>query len=224
MKRFLAVCLTVVMVLTLSIASFAAGGFVTSPSGKPAPVVDSFNPHDPDCTGNLTITAFGDRDNLPDWMKELLEKGYYDISNSDDLTKLNKDLKDLADSLGINGKDLSASDFFGAGVNDCNNHDGHHDFDLNLKSDSLKNFVGLLCLDKNGNWSLVKNAKANGNKLSFTADDFAAFAVIVNTGAQGAVQSPQTGDNGMIAVYSALCALSAAALIVIYKKSRKETV
>lgn len=222
MKKVLVICLTVVFMMSMTLTAFAAtGGFVSSPTGNPAPEKVEFKPADEDCTATLVITPYGEKKELPAAIKTLMEKAYDAIKGSDDITTFNADLAALAKSKKIKGADLAVSDLFDIHVTGCDYHDGHTDFDIVLSADSLKNFVGLLHMNKNGEWELVKDAKviANGEHLSFSVDSFSPFAVVVNTNAKPS----QTGDNSMIPLYIAIMAVSALAIVVILVKSKKQT-
>lgn len=226
MKKVLAICLMMVMVLSMSVTVFAAsGGFVSSPSGNPAPSVVSFNPSNDACTGRLVITPYGDRHGLPDALRTMLEKAYKEIANSDDLTKLNAELAKIAADKGIDGADLAVSDLFDIHVTGCDYHDEHADFDITLDADTLNRFEGLLHMNKDGVWELVADAEVinNGEHLKFSVDSFSPFAIVVNTGVD-TPDSPQTGDNSMIHIYAIIMAVSALAIIVIAVKSKKQRV
>ena len=222
MKKVLVICLTVVFMMSMTLTAFAAtGSFVSSPTGNPAPQKVEFKPADEDCTATLVITPYSDKKELPAAIKTLMEKAYNAIKGSDDISTFNADLAALAKSKKIKGSDLAVSDLFDIHVTGCDYHDGHTDFDIVLSADSLKNFVGLLHMNKNGEWELVKDAKviANGEHLSFSVDSFSPFAVVVNTKANPS----QTGDNSMIPLYVAIMAVSALAIVVILVKSKKQT-
>ena len=226
MKKVLAICLMMVMVLSMSVNVFAAsGGFVSSPSGNPAPTVVSFKPSDDDCTAQLVVTPYGDRHELSDALRAMFEKAYNDIVNSDDLTKLNAELAKLAADKKIKGKDLAVSDLFDIHVTGCDYHDEHVDFDITLDADTLDRFEGLLHMNKDGVWELVADAEVinNGDHLKFSVDSFSPFAIVVNTGVD-TPDAPQTGDNSMIHIYAIIMAVSTIAVIVIVVKSKKQRV
>ena len=226
MKKVLAICLMMVMVLSMSVNVFAAsGGFVSSPSGNPAPTVVSFKPSDDDCTAQLVVTPYGDKHDLSDALRAMFEKAYNDIVNSDDLTKLNAELAKLAADKKIKGKDLAVSDLFDIHVTGCDYHDEHVDFDITLDADTLDRFEGLLHMNKDGVWELVTDAEVinNGEHLKFSADSFSPFAIVVDT-SSGSPDAPQTGDNSMIHIYAIVMAVSALAIVVITVKSRKQKV
>lgn len=222
MKKVLVICLTVVFMVSMTLTTFAAtGSFVSSPSGNAAPGQVEFKPADEDCTATLVITPYSEKNELTTAIKTMMEKAYNDIKGTEDLTTLNATLAKLAKDLKIEGSDLAVSDLFDIHVTGCDYHDGHTDFDIVLSADSLKNFVALLHMNKNGEWEVVDGAKviANGEHLSFSVDAFSPFAVVVNT----AAKPSQTGDSNMTPVYAAIMAVSALALVVILVKSRKKT-
>ena len=133
----------------------------------------------------------------------------------------NVDLAELANNLDIDAYGLAVSDFFDIHETDCQeNHEAHDEFVLVLNADSLKNFVCLLHMNKNGEWDLVPNAEVigDGTQLKFSVDSFSPFAIVVDT----TTLPPQTNDNGMFYVYLALMALSAAALVVVVIKIKKQ--
>ncbi len=224
MKKVLAICLMMVMVLSMSVNVFAApDGFVSSPSGNPAPKVVDFDPSDEECTAQLVITPYGDRHDLSDVLRAMFEKAYNSIVNSDDLTKLNAELAKIAADKNITGADLAVSDLFDIHVTGCDYHDEHVDFDITLDADALRHFVGLLHMNKDGVWELVTDAEVvnNGEHLKFSVDSFSPFAIVVDT-SSGTTDTPQTGDNSMIHIYAIIMAVSALAVIVIAVKSKKQ--
>lgn len=226
MKKMMAICLMVVMVLSLSVNVLAAPGrFDTSPSGNPAPTVESFVPSNKDCVAQLAVVPFGDRNNLPDDLRTLLDKAYNDIANSDDLTKLNADLAKTAADKNIAGTDLGVSDLFDLHETGCeSHHDDHHGFTITLDADTLSRFVGLLHMNKDGVWELVKDAEiVDGTLLKFSVDSLSPFAIVVNT-RNASSDVAQTGDNSMIHICAITMAVSALAIIVIAVKSKKQSV
>lgn len=226
MKKVLAIFLTMIMVMGMSVTVLAApGGFVSSPSGNPALTVVDFDPSDDDCTGKLVVTLYGDRHDLSDSLRALFEKAYKSIVNSDDLTNLNAELAKIAANKNIAGADLAVSDLFDIHVTGCDYHDGHVDFDITLDADALSHFVGLLHMNKDGEWKLVTDAEVvnNGEYLKFSVDSFSPFAIVIDT-SSGTPDAPQTGDNSMIHIYAIIMAVSALVVIVIAVKSKKQRV
>ncbi|MGN0691565.1 MAG: hypothetical protein ACI4K7_04360, partial [Oscillospiraceae bacterium] len=77
MKKVMAICLTLVMVMSLGIAAFAApGSFISSPSMNKAPVLISYENESSDCTAKLILTAYADRKTLPENLCAMIEKAY----------------------------------------------------------------------------------------------------------------------------------------------------
>lgn len=220
MKKIVALIMTLVLVLCLGVtASAEMGGFVESPSNNKAPeLVESKNESE-DCEAKLLITAYADRDDLPQETIDKLEDAYEIIKSAKDLSELNKKVEDAAKKLGVKVEDLAVSDMFDISSFGCDAHEDHGHFDITLKPDSLKNFVCLLHY-YNGAWRVVENAKItkNGTHLEFTEDEFSPFAIVVNTGAAGT--SPETEDNSNIVWYAALMFVSAVALAIVFKKSK----
>lgn len=220
MKKVLVLCLTVVLMMSMTITAFAApGAFISSPTGNQAPGKIEFTPADDDCTATLVITPYGDRTELPAALKALMDEAYKSIKDTTDLTTLNAALAKLAKDMKIKGSDLAVSDLFDIHVTGCNYHEEHKEFDIVLSADTLKNFVGLLHMNKDGKWELVTDAKVinNGDHLKFSVDAFSPFAIVVNTG-----KPAQTGDNSMIPLYVAIMAVSALAIVAILVKTRKQ--
>lgn len=215
MKKIVISCLTVFMVVIMAINAFAAPvNFLSSPSGKDAPVIVEYDDPDDDCTGKLIVTGYGDRDELSEEGRKTLEKAYETIVGAENL-------KDIVPSL--EGEGLSVSDLFDLSVSDCGVHENHGKFDITLSADSLKNFAGLMYFE-NGAWKLVENAKVevvNGEyHLIFSSEFFGAYAIVVDTDAAG--NAPQTGDNTMIGVYAVVMAVSALAIVLIVVKTKKQ--
>lgn len=222
MKKILAICVVLVMVFSLSITAFAApNGFVSSPSQDDTPVIEDFKPSQDDCTGELIITGYKDIAELPTELREAMEDAFKELSGAADLTDLNEEFKKAVEKKGINSKNLLVSDLFDMHIEGCHDHDGHHDFEIALSTDKLKNFVGLIYRDDNGNWQYVSNAKVikNGTVLKFSVDDFSPFAIIVHKD----ITSPQTSNNGAANIYVILAAVAAMVVISVCKKAKKQT-
>lgn len=216
MKKLMVIGLVLALLFSMSVTAFAAGGFVSSPSTNKAPTVVGFDPKNDDCTAQVVITPFGDRKNLPEELQERIEKAYQGILSAEDLGKLNEDLARLAANMKIDTNLLAVSDLFNAHAADCDAHDDHYDFDLTLKADTLKNFVGLLALNEKGEWELVQGAKVSDGHLIFTSKTLTTYAIVVDSG----VSSPQTGADTVLLVLAAMMVLSAAAIVVVAKKAR----
>lgn len=223
MKKLLAICLTIVMLMSFSVIAFAApDNFVSSPSGQSAPEIIDFSVESEDCYAGLEITPYSERDDLPEEIREQFEKAYEQIVSATDLTALNADLAKVAKDLGIPAENLAVSELFDVRYINCAEHEGHGYFDIVLKPETLKGFVGLLHLNGES-WELIKNAKVeeNGKHLVFSVDDFSPFAIVVNTEEKGA-SAPSTGEIVNIAIYAVIMIVSAVALVFVCVKFRKK--
>lgn len=220
MKKALVICLTLALVLSLSVSALAIpGGFINSPSGNRAPVIETFKPLDDDCTADLIITIFGDRTNLPEDQRQPFEDAYDDIINTDDLTNLNKDLADLAGQLGIDKDKLGVSDLFDLGCEGCEDHEDHGKFKVTMDVDGLEHFVGVIYRDDEGNWHLVEDAKVKDGKLEFTAEGYYPHAIVVDT-TEG--KPSKTGDTNLIVICGAVMAVAAVGLAVVLVMRKKQ--
>ena len=146
MKKVLAICMMIVLVASIGLSALAApNGFVSSPSGgKRPPVMDFFDPVDEDCTANLVITPFCDKNNLPENQRKEMEDAYNDIVNADNLTDLNKDLADAAKDQGIDPEKLAVGDLIHLGCDGCADHANHEKFQVSLDVEGLDKFVGVI--------------------------------------------------------------------------------
>ena len=224
MKKVMAICLTLVMVMSLGIAAFAApGSFISSPSMNKAPILIGYENESSDCTAKLILTAYADRKTLPENLCAMIEKAYDMIVGTDDLSTLNSGVADLAKDAGVKVTALSVSDLFDLRYVDCSNHDLHGSFRIVIESETLENFVCLLHY-YNGEWSIVDSAKVtnNGKYLEFTAKEFSPFAIVVKTDAEN-VTPPYTGDNSAIFICSVVMAISVTTIVVLLATSKKRT-
>lgn len=221
MKKVFAFCLTVVMMITMSLTAFAApDSFVSSPSANPLPRLISFFNENPDCDAELIVTPYSARNNLKDEIKAKLEDAYRIILNTADLTSLNSDLEKIASDKGMLPSNLAVSDLFDISYNSCGTHNEHGKFTIKLEAESLKSFVGLICLSGD-NWVFIEDAKVDADGyLTFTTDRFGPYAIVVNTGVP-VTDSPQTGDPTNMTPYILLMAASAIVVVVLLKKSKK---
>ena len=216
MKKVFVVILSVMMVASLSLTSFAAS-FVSSPSGNPAPTLVSFEFESKDCDAELVITPYSKRDTLTAAGKAAIEAAYNEVKSADNVAALNADLAALAKSKDIGAKNLAVSDLFDVSYTGCNDHGTHGKVTIKLKAETLENFVGLLHYN-NGKWELISNAKAEGDTLTFSVDSLSPFAIVVDANRD----STATDDNSGIYLLTAVAALSLAAAVIFFMKSRKE--
>lgn len=218
MKKFAAIFMTLVMVLLLGLTASAA--FVSSPSNNLAPVIQDFEPETDDCDAELKVTPYSDRYSLTEEEYKTLEEAYNRISGKKDDEKLSEALRELAEEKGVKVGDLSVSDLFNVGYDDCEAHeeDGHKGFKVTLKADTIDNFAGLLYFDGE-NWKNVKILSYDAKKgtVTFFTEDLGCFAFVVNK-----YIVPNTGDTSMAYVwfiFAAACAM-AACCVVLPRKQR----
>lgn len=222
MKKILTLCLTLVMMVTMSVSAFAApGGFVSSPSGNAAPQLISFSNVNKDCTAILKITSYADRESLTSDEKNEFENAYTSIANTSNVSSLNSELANIStDSLAV-------SDLFYMDQSNCASHDEHGAFTIEISADTLKKFVALMRYDGN-KWVLVDDAKVSedGLHLIFSSKELGSFAIVVSTDSNDAItDSPQTGDS-FPWIYVAAIVVSALGLVVIaviFVKTKKRT-
>ncbi len=212
MKKILAICLALVMLLSTGLTAFAAG-FVASPSNNAAPEIVSV-----EAAGvpegfefKIKITPFKDVETLASPAKEDLYSAYDEIKASTDLTKLAAELDAVAKKLNVKTEDLAVADLFDISANT----EQHGEVKIKLRSDNAKNFVAVLHR-YNGKWTVVDGAKVENAVLSFSVDDFSPFAIVVNTSG-----TPQTGDNSMIFVWAVIAGVSALAIVFCIVKAKK---
>lgn len=224
MKKIIMICLAIAMVASMGISVFATtGGFVSSPSGKPAPeLVDGKNESE-ECVAKIVITAYSDRDKLSEDARKKIEEAYSDIIGTQDLSSLNGAIDDIAKKLGLNSSDLAVSDLFDISATNCDGHGDHGHFDITLKSDTLKNFICLLHY-YDGEWHIVENAEVthNGEHLEFDEDQLSPFAIVVSTG-KAPVEPADTENSPMVvAIIAAAVAVIVFVILLAFKRKKKE--
>lgn len=226
MKKVLTILLMALMVVNMSVVAFAApGSFITSPSRRPAPELIKGEPEDEECQAEVVITPYSERDTLPEDLREMMEDAYAQIVAASDLTTFTEELAAIAKEKGIPATDLAVSDLFDiryVGCDDHRNHDGY--FEIVFKAETLKNFVALLHLH-DGEWDVIENAKPSVEDgeyyLTFKVEEFSPFAIVVNTGKTDP-NPPQAGIGNMIPVYASIMVVSAVAIVLIVRKSKKQ--
>ena len=185
MKKFIMVCLVMVLAVSMGVSVFAAtGGFVSSPSGNAAPELVEGKNSDEDCEAELIITAYSDRDKLSEEARKKIEDAYAQILGAEELSALNESIAEIAEKLSVDAADLAVSDLFDISATACDGHGDHGHFDITLKSETLNNFVCLLHY-YDGAWHIVENAEVtnNGEHLEFDEDQLSPFAIVVSVGA-----------------------------------------
>lgn len=208
MKKLFAILLALVMVLSLNVSVFAAeDSFISSPSNNRAPVVEDCKNENSDCTSDVVVIPFGDRDKLPDDVKQELQDAYDSILKTDDLTDLFSGIESIL-TPGTSAGDLSVSDIFNVGHTDCPDHANHGRFEITLSTDTTKGFVGLVQFI-DGKWVIVEDAKVENGKLTFSSDADGTYAIVVDK-TKAETTSPVTGAPvasyaAGITVFAVLC-------------------
>lgn len=221
MKKILVVCLAVVMLLSMSLVAFAEpGSFQVSPSTRPAPQLVSGKNVSEGCAAQIIITAYVDRDELPEETRKKIEEAYSMIVGAEHLGKLSEAIAKLAKERGVDVEDLAVSDLFDISATDCNAHVEHGHFDITLKADTLNNFFALLHY-YNGEWRIVENAEVtnNGEHLEFDEDEFSPFAIVVNVGEPAVPAQTKACNLWLIILIIALILLT---IIILIAKSKKK--
>ena len=78
MKKFIVICLSLVMLFSLSVTALAANGaFIKSPSRNTAPIIIEFKSdsnEDGKCDTKLIVTPYNERNTLPEDLLARIEK------------------------------------------------------------------------------------------------------------------------------------------------------
>ncbi len=186
MKKMMACIMAVVLVLTMGVSVFAAGGFISSPSSRKGP--ELINGVIKGCEGELVLTPYAEKHLLDEEDRLLIEEAYDQIAANKDLSKICEALKDLSKELGIDVKDLAVSDLFYLDYTGCDDHEGHGPFTVSIRPEIINNFAALMVL-VDGEWVLVEDAKIVDGVLTFTGNYYGPYAIVLNTAV-----SPETGD------------------------------
>ncbi len=222
MKKILAVCLALVMVASAAFLAFAQGGFVSSPSGNPAPVIIEVVYDDGSCNPRIVVTPYSEREDLDEKREKDINDAYDEIAANEDLTKLCEALAAVAASKNIPVGDLAVSDLFDVTAY----HNGDHDYcgtiRITLSAETIKNFVALLHRSSDKGWEVVPDVIVNtvANTIEFSAVDFSPFAVVVDTSAENL---PNTGEALYIpAIAMFVSAVALVFVLVSLKKNKQE--
>ena len=202
MKKFVMLCMVVLMLVSLCVPVAATtGGFISSPSNNQAPeMVEAENKK---CDAEIIITAYANRDQLSEEKRQALEAAYAEIVGTEDLSTLNKKVKKMAKKLGVDVSELAVSDLFDISMTECADHAKHGKFDIVLSTETLENFVCLLHY-YDGEWTVVKKAEINEeNYLEFTQGEFSPFAIVTYTGEQNIQEDENALLVGIIVASSA---------------------
>ncbi len=223
MKKFIVICLSLVMLFSLSLTALAANGaFLKSPSRNTAPIIVDFKPssnEDGQCNAQLVVTPYNERNNLSAELLAKLEKAYADIAGTNDITTFNDAIAKFAEEKGIDGEDLAVSDLFDISVTECTVHENHTAYNIQLDSDNLGRFVAFLHLNENNEWEIVSDAKVSedGKRLEFSVKSLSPFAIVVNRN-----ETVEPGDNTMIIVWAIVAVTSGLLLVALLAKKKKQ--
>lgn len=192
MKKALFLCLTVILVMTMSVSVFATG-FVGSPSGSK--FVFEYTHENGDCKSVVEIVGYNDRDKLDDETRKEFEDAYNKLKNDPNADKV--------------------SDVFAIRFSDCDSHDDHGTTTVILTEESMKDFDGLMQY-VNGAWQAVKADKYQvaGDKLTISMEGTGIYAIAL----KGETVSPETDSltvDGVSPVWYVLMGVSLAGLAVV---------
>ena len=222
MKKIVALCLTLVMAVSLCLTALAApGAFVASPSGNKAPELVSFTAPD-GCNAKLVITPYAERNTLDEATRLVLEEAYKQIANHIQNNDFSKALKALAESKNMTASQLSVSDLFDISYYGCEIHEEHKNqggFTITLKAETLGNLVGVLHMN-NMNWENVQvlACDQDAKTVTFFVETLSPFAIVVDNGSGSS--TPPTGDNAM--AYLGVALVAAAGLVVVLVGAKKK--
>lgn len=220
MKKLVALCLTFVLLLSLSVSVLAApGAFVASPSGNKAPELVDFTVPE-ECEAELKVISYADRHLLDAEIRLALEEAYKQIANVIENNDFSKALKALAQEKGMAASELSVSDLFDISYYDCGDHEGHNGFTITMKAETIENFIGILHM-KDGAWENLEIREWNksAKTITFFVETLSPFAIVVDNGSGSS--TPPTGDSAML-MYLGVALVAAAALVVVLVNSKKQ--
>lgn len=214
MKRFFAFFMTLALVVAMSVPAFAVlGGFISSPSGIPAPELVEAKPASSDCNGKLVITSWADRHTLDDATRAKFEQAYNDITNTD--SAFFAALKAFAEKNSIDVKDLAVGSFFDISYYNCTTHAAHEGFIITIKPEVAENAVAIAHLSANG-WEMLE--VTGDATLTFNVKELSPFAIVYNTNPG---DSSETGDSAWIYVSIMVASVVAFGSIALTLKKRE---
>lgn len=222
MKKALAIVLALVIVICAGVMAFAQGGFVSSPSGNEAPEIEEVTYEEDSCNPEIIVTPYNERDTLDEEKEEDMNEAYDDIAENEDLSDMCSELSVVAGSRNIPVSRLAVSDLFDVSAY----HNGDHDYcgtvTITLSAETLKNFVALLHRNSDGIWNVVPDVVVDFEEstITFSAEDFSPYAVVVDTAADSA---PDTGSLSIYipAIVMVISAVSLAFVLVSLKKKQE---
>ncbi len=224
MKKVLAVVFAVIMVASAGVIAFAQGGFVSSPSVNPAPVIVEVVYDEGSCEPRIVVTPYSERETLDEGREEDMNEAYDEIAANEDLTNLCEALEIVAAEKGIPVEDLAVSDLFDVTAYHTVDHEYCGTIRVTLASETIKHFVALLHRDKQGSWEVVPEVivHADESAIEFSARDFSPFAVVVDTSEDNL---PNTGEALLIpAIAMFVSAISLVVILFNIKKNKQQEV
>lgn len=222
MKKILAVVFAVIMVVSAGVMAFAQGGFVSSPSVNPAPVIVEVVYDEGSCEPRIVVTPYSERETLDEEREEDMNEAYDEIAANEDLTNLSEALEAVAVEKGIPVENLAISDLFDVTAYHTTDHEYCGTIRITLSAETIKHFVALLHRNKQGNWEVIQDVivHAGENAIEFSAIDFSPFAVVVDTSAD---DLPNTGEALLIpAIAMFVSAISLVVILISIKKNKKQ--
>ncbi len=221
MKKVLAICLAVILVVSAGVLAFAQGGFVSSPSGNDAPTIVEIIYEDGSCKPKVIVTPYSEREDLEEEKEDDLNKAYDEISMNADLSKLCPALKDISVSIGVSHLRFAVSDLFDVSLYHTLPHDYCGRITIRLSAETLKNFVALLHRNSQGIWEVVPDVVVDhaNQTITFSAMDFSPYAIVVD---KDASSLPNTGSMLYIpAIAMVVSAVSLVAVLISIKKKQE---
>lgn len=223
MKKILAVCLALIMVVSAGVFAYAKGGFIASPSGNSAPIIIEVTYDDIlSCKPKVVVTAYSDRGTLDDDKEEDMNEAYDEIASNKDLTILWPFLKEVAISKSLNPFYFAVSDLFDISAYHTLPHDYCGRITVRLSSETLSRFVALVHRTASGEWELIPNVILDvaEETITFSINDLSPFAIVVDTSAEDV---PDTGNPLLTYIPAAIMVVSGAALLgVLVSLKRKK--
>ncbi len=222
MKKVLAICLAVILVVSAGVLAFAQGGFVSSPSGNDAPTVIDIIYEEGSCMPKVIVTPYSEREDLENEKEDDMNEAYKEISMNADLSKLCPALKDISVSIGVSHLRFAVSDLFDVSVYHKLPHNYCGKITIKVSAETLKNFVALLHRNSQGVWEVVPDVVIDSanQTLTFSAKEFSPYAIVVD---KDATSLPNTGSMLYIpAIVMVVSGISLVAVLVSLKKKKQE--
>ena len=211
MKKLVSLLLVVLMLAALTVPAMAAGSFVNSATNNGTLTIEEGELIDPLDGCKLMLTMYRNRASLGVTQRATAESAFAILSNAKKASDIDANMAKLE---GAN--DFVCMEVF---ILSCDKgHTGHKELTLTMKYGALANFACLMTYE-GAEWDLVSDAKVNGNKLTFTGDPSATYAIFLKN------LSPATGDHSNVVTYAIVGVAAAVAIavcgVVLTKKSRR---